>query len=151
MATFGVRLVSKMEPDGHIGGDSSSWTISNWTTKTLVADPKFDIVGTSDTGLVVKMPALKNAKSYTVYLGKRTGTRSNKVTGWKVAGTFAAKEGKATKVLVGSYGGKKVDWQATDLSKWVVKVVTNTYYGSSPGDYWVSPYGGLVLHKGMIA
>ena len=156
VATVGVRTVSYFSSrDSHYNliVDVSR---SGWSTKHVVADPRFSIgkdVRDADymiTGFVVEIPPLKNAKSYTVYLGKRKSSDSSEVTGWKAAGTYAANGGKTTKAVVNNYGGKKFP-KYFSSKEWAVKVVTNTMYGSSPGEYWVSyNHNGLILHEGMI-
>ena len=152
VSTVGVRTVFRSVWFDSKYNVKESTTRSGWSTKRVVADPQFNIgkdVEGSSKKFIVEIPPLKGAQSYTVYLGKRKSANSNKVTGWKVAGTFAARDGKTTKALVSSYGGKKIPKDAS--TEWAVKVVTNTMYGSSPGEYWVSyNHNGLILHEGMI-
>ena len=151
VATVGVRTVS-----AGVFGEGGNVTKSGWSTKHVVADPQFNIgndvrgANYKITGFVVEIPPLKNAKSYTVYLGKRKNSDSNQVTGWKVAGTYAANGSKTTKAVVNNYGGKKLP-KYFSSKEWAVKVVTNTMYGSSPGEYWVSyNHQDLIPHEGMI-
>ena len=144
VATVGVRTVSVFDD-----------TIVKfaWSTRHVVADPCILLGKTYiSNGFTVLIPPLKNAQSYTVYLGKRKSANSSEVTGWKAVGTFAVKSGKTTKAVVDNYGGKKFKWvHGPDYAKWAVKGITNTRYGSSPGDYWLGykPDTPLV-HEGMI-
>ncbi|MBQ9069635.1 MAG: fibronectin type III domain-containing protein [Eggerthellaceae bacterium] len=139
VATVGVRTVFRSTSRDSKYNLIETVAKSGWSTKHVVADPQFrigkDIVSNYKvTGFTVEIPPLKGAQSYTIYLGKRKSANSSKVTGWKAAGTFAAKSGKTTKAVVSKYGGKKAKFSLR--GKWAVKVVTNTKYGSSPGDFW---------------
>lgn len=143
VATVGVRTAFKYrsydsKPDTY----KTVLAKSDWSTKQIAADPIWsDLAQYWEPYLVKGIPPLKGAKSYTVYLGRYTGSSNDlhwegwksKVTGWKPAGTFAANDGKVTKAVLKSYGGKKLDFSR---NQYVVKIVTHTMYGSSPGEYW---------------
>ena len=154
MSTVGVRTVVAYTSYDSNGNSERVVAKSGWSTKKAVADPQFHIgddVGDPISGFVVEIPPLKNAESYTVCLGKRKDSGSNEVTGWKVAGTYAANGSKTTKAVVKSYGGKKLPEYFYSDQEWAVKVVTNTSYGSSTGDYWRSyNHQDLIWHEGMI-
>ena len=137
VATLGIRAIQSFP-----GSTKSS--IGSWQKKTLIADPQFSTTYQKGTfNLVVEIPPLKNAQSYTVYVGKYVsgssgvqvpGRTSMKVKGWKKAGTVAANSSETVSVVVGKYGKKKI---GQGISTYGVKVVTHTKYGNSPGRYWV--------------
>ena len=142
VATVGVRTAFAAPSLDSDGNTKMVVTRSDWSTKQIVADPICsNLAKYWEPYLVKGIPPLKGAKSYTVYLGRYTGSSDDfhwegwkaKVTGWKVAGTFAANNGKVTKVVLKSYGGKRLDF---GRNQYVVKIVTHTIYGSSPGEYW---------------
>ena len=146
VSTVGIRDVFRYKvPDPNTGSNPLGYRYKTvygpWSTRTLVADPYFELTGGAYP--IVKIPPLKYAQSYTVYIGKFKsgagvsfwGPKEMKVKGWKKVGTVRAKSKGSVKVRIKKYGKKKI---AGTGGKWAVKVVTHSKYGDSPGRYWQS-------------
>ena len=113
-----------------------------WKKKTLVADTTFNMDWwTGDSGdykMKVTIDPLKNVQSYTVCMGKITGKKADgtyKVKKWTKAATVAADSNRKVSVIISKLGGKKLP---SRNHRYAVKVVTNTKYGNSQGNWQIT-------------
>ena len=135
VATFGVSSADLFPGCSTADG----WRYSAWQKKTLVADPMFELDWGSGNNLEVRIPNLKYANSYTVFIMKGKNTKSGKTNWsgtWYKAGAVHLSPGDETKYTISRCGKEKLN--ANGRVTYAVKVITNTSYGDSQGTYWKS-------------